>query len=186
MDIVYLHKGKFKKGRQGESLIIRAAYEYCRETDTCANSLNENIARSAKGKPYFRDGIPNFSVSHSENIWMCMFSEKNCGLDIQVVKKCSFEAISKRYFTKDEIDYVKKFGLAGFFDIWVRKEAFWKFTGDGLFGETPDLIDDTGKLIRRITYKGKQVYVKPVCISEEVKGACCSLEEGDVEVRNLI
>lgn len=44
----------------------------------------------------------------------------------------SYERIASRFFTERELDYVRKTGEAGFFEIWVRKEAYMKYTGEGM------------------------------------------------------
>ena len=61
------------------------------------------LVKTEKGKTYIygtgRDVYCN--VSHSENMWICIVGEAECGIDLQVVKDCKYEQISRRYFTQD-------------------------------------------------------------------------------------
>ena len=40
--------------------------------------------------------------------------------------------ISARYFAEEEAELVRKLGAAAFFRLWTRKEAYSKYTGNGL------------------------------------------------------
>lgn len=95
------------------------------------------IKRSEKGKPYFTEG-PCFSVSHSGNIFGCIFSEHNVGLDIQHRRNVNAVRMAERFFTEEEADLVRE-SVSGeerssdeFFRLWARKEAYAKYTGEGL------------------------------------------------------
>lgn len=91
------------------------------------------------GKPYFKSH-PNvcFSVSHSGNIWVCAFSDTEVGTDVQVYDKTGNterrRRIANRWFSENEREYLEKcgYGEAEFYKIWARKEAYVKFTGDGI------------------------------------------------------
>ena len=93
------------------------------------------IARTKEGKPYCKN-MPetaklHFSVSHSENIFACIFSEENVGLDVQHRRNINRNRIAARYFTDEEKELVSR-DANEFFRIWTRKEAYAKFTGEGL------------------------------------------------------
>lgn len=99
------------------------------------------IEKDEHGKPYVADkGSKSikFSISHSGGYWGCVVSDKDVGLDIQVVRDdVDIAGISKRFFTEEECAFVNnadsfETALNRFFDIWVRKEAYIKLTGLGL------------------------------------------------------
>jgi len=92
---------------------------------------NIEIHRTQKGKPYCDKDI-YFSVSHSDNVFGCLISDINIGVDIQRVKDADINKISRRYFTPEELSYIELNGVKGFYTIWTRKEAYCKYTGNGL------------------------------------------------------
>ena len=55
------------------------------------------------------------------------------------MRKCRREQIAGRYFTPDEQEYATAMGEAGFFQIWTRKEAYVKFTGEGINEKMKDV-----------------------------------------------
>ena len=86
------------------------------------------------GKPYFAHHPEiHFSISHSGEYWACAFADEEVGLDIQIEdhhrKK---EKIAKRFFSQEEQIYLAKQNYAEFYDIWAMKEAYLKYTGEGL------------------------------------------------------
>lgn len=97
---------------------------------------NCEILRTEKGKPYIEvDGSRNnifCSVSHSGNLFSCVFHNAEIGLDVQELRNVKYDKISSRYFTENEKKFVNSGGEDAFFTIWTRKEAYAKYTGDGL------------------------------------------------------
>ncbi len=101
------------------------------------------------GKPYI-EGFPiDFNLSHSSDCFaFAIAGKKNCvvGVDIENIKEnLEFESIVNHYFHKNEINYVfngdlnDRLQLQRFYEIWTRKEAFFKMLGLGLteqFSET--------------------------------------------------
>jgi len=184
MDHIYIYEGQFKQGDEGFPLIREAAVRYCLENQLDYDVENTGIIREAKGKPYFTDIPLEFSLTHSGQRWMCMFSGVPCGLDLQEVRDCDHEGISARFYGNDEQKYVKDKGLAGFFDIWVRKEAFCKCCGTGFFADMPETADKDG-LKDQIVWQGAVYYFTEIPLTEELKCVYCSNEKKDVEMRLL-
>lgn len=92
------------------------------------------VEKRPGGKPFFRDHPDlHFSISHSGEYWMCAFSEAELGLDIQAVSEGRrYGRISRRFFHPEEQAYLEAAGCRDFFDIWAAKEAYLKYTGEGL------------------------------------------------------
>lgn len=90
----------------------------------------------AKGKPYFQ-GIPlYFSLSHSGEYVLCAVSCREVGADIQKIQPADVGKLAKRFFSGSEYLALERCGPAEerqrlFFELWSRKEAYGKLTGEG-------------------------------------------------------
>ena len=111
------------------------------------------------GKPCFPEHPEiRFSLSHSGMLAALAVSSRTVGVDTQeiVSGKESFRLIAKRYFTEEEQRKVFSamegqsdpestegaFDPVAFAEVWTRKEAYVKMTGEGLialldFGKEP-------------------------------------------------
>lgn len=188
MKSIYLYDGSFEHGEGGYPLIKAAGAAFAREAGIDCDVQGAEILRKEKGKPYFKDLPIEFSLSHSGMLWMCMFSNQPCGLDLQEVKDCRFNDIAKRHFTMDEQRYVELWGIEGFFSLWVRREAFGKLIGDGMFGEMPSFVGQKHDLIDEVSFNGKNYYFTDIEISPELKCAVCTEEKlaaEEIEMRVL-
>lgn len=198
--------GGIKTGREKtEELILKSLNSYMQESDfyvdggasaksagmTDDDGLNNGngrlpeslkILRTEKGKPYF-DGIPvEFSVSHTDDVWVCLMSVGNepVGIDIQQVKPYSYDKIAARYYTKEEQEYLEQNGEDGFFRIWTRKEAYAKYTGRGL-GRYLAVIDT----LTNNAGNTENVLFIDIELKEGIKGACCVKDKGDIWIRKI-
>lgn len=90
-----------------------------------------------KGKPYFADSPWYFSLSHSGDYVLCVWSKEEMGADLQKLEDAAPVRLAKRFFAPAEYEAVRDCGGAGaagtlFFDLWTKKEAWGKLTGLGL------------------------------------------------------
>ena len=132
--IVY-YTADFSGGREeSHRLLEDVIMEYTGDRKR-ARAMIAGMRTGAKGKPFI-DGFAHFSISHSEGVWAVLVSERECGLDIQHVKKCSVISIAKRFYHPDDAcavehahrnDPVK--GEDEFFRLWTRREALVKAYG---------------------------------------------------------
>ena len=92
------------------------------------------ILRNEHGKPYLRD-YPDihFNLSHSGDLALAVFDEKEIGCDIEKIRPFKEEVV-KRCFSKEEQEYIGKAKGKdeAFTRIWVYKESFIKALGIGL------------------------------------------------------
>ena len=101
--------------------------------------ISDNIEFNKNGKPNI-NGVPDYSISHSENTWAIIFSDAPCGLDIQYNKKAKLEKIAVKLYQEDEQESVNKLGIDEFFRIWSRREALIKAAGSSVFCDAPSTM----------------------------------------------
>ena len=99
------------------------------------NLNTEPRAEGEHGKPFFslRPSI-HYNISHSGEYILCVFADQEVGIDVQKHKKANYERMLKRMVPEglqEEIlgaaDMVK-----AFYTQWVLREAYIKWTGEGL------------------------------------------------------
>ena len=105
---------------------------------------NESIEvlYTANGKPYVKEehGV-YLSVTTTGEIMVFAFSDSPIGIDGEYLprladpnRKTDYGVLAERFFTPDEADYVRSGDNTAqrFAKIWVRKEAYVKYTGRGM------------------------------------------------------
>ncbi len=127
----YLFIGKKADDRPTDKRIADCAYIYAQRIGL-ELPANLTVCRNDAGKPSFQSAPVHFSVSHSGDIWACVIGEKPLGLDIQQHVPCDAKRIAKRFFHPHEYEYLESNGYREFFDIWVAKESYVKYTGCGI------------------------------------------------------
>ena len=122
----------FDGGRETSHRLLRqAAVRY-----TGRNAEEWPLALGEKGKPYFpTEPQLQFSITHSGGYWMCAFSQREVGLDLQVHQPCQKEKLSRRFFHPAEDAFLRRKNYGDFFDLWSAKESYLKYTGQGITDE---------------------------------------------------
>ncbi len=122
----------------------KATDEYIKDS---VGNPEAKILRTAKGKPYLENG-PFVSVSHTEDFIVVAVSENNIGIDMEKtdreIKKQ--EELTEKYFSQKEKEYATT--KEKFLEIWTKKEAYVKFTGQGLSDIGKDTFSHRGKYER--------------------------------------
>lgn len=104
------------------------------------NNPDIEIEYSRKGKPELKGVNRYISVTTVEDKMIAVLSEGRIGIDGEHISRFTgetrtdFPAIAERFFTDEEADYVRDGEDTGvrFAKIWIRKEAYAKYTGKGL------------------------------------------------------
>lgn len=89
------------------------------------------------GKPYLKNYPYYFSISHSGDYVFCVLSEQEVGADIQQKAEHVKERVLQRFFAEEEKDYWENCASEEekrdfFYQMWCRKEAYGKLTGEGI------------------------------------------------------
>ena len=83
------------------------------------------------------DGM-EFNVSHSGDVVLLAISQNPVGIDVEEINTLlDFESFTANSFTSTELDFIKNSVVknVSFYQIWTRKEALLKATGEGLVDE---------------------------------------------------
>lgn len=90
-----------------------------------------NISRLGNGKPVACNCF--ISISNSNNKCAVCVSEKSVGIDIEKITDRDFEkTVRKTFGEKEKEYYLKNKSAEAFFEIWTRKEAYSKISGEGI------------------------------------------------------
>lgn len=145
--------------RLTEALIKEALCEW-----GCPDAV---ISRSGKGKPYVKNhGGIYISASHSGSYFVCLIGNVPVGVDIQEYRKANTGAVGRRYFTREENEFISEKGSDGFFQLWTMKEAYAKYTGNGI----SDIIKKTSVFGRDdVEFFGFQIEKGMYC-------SCCMMK----------
>lgn len=144
------------------------------------------------GRPYIKSDkkAPCFNVSDSGNLWMMIIGEERCSIDVEQLRPTyDYSKIVERHFSENEKAYVNKYGVDGFYRLWVRREALQKFIGTGVFGKCPELIDGEGYLVDEFNLilndgSTSKAYIKDVPISDDI--FCCYATTGELDDINFV
>ena len=174
--IIYYTLSYSGRSEDSHVLLRDAIAEYIGNREK-AEVLVSELKKGKNGKPYI-EGFDHFSISHSDRAWAVLFSEEECGLDIQYGKRCDFIAITKRWYAPEDRDRVlssakldEEKGKEEFFRIWTRREALAKTLSSTVYdSELPAVC--SSEMIKDIILPGDPELYAAVCIA----GSKVSLE----------
>ena len=122
--------------------------------------------RDKNGKPYI-EGHPEiqFNISRSSNSSVVVLSNRPIGIDIEKIREFDFK-IAERFFFDQERRYITDSlqQKERFYEIWTKKEAYLKYTGEGLNGPLNSFnVFDIASMFRNIYLNG---YIITICQKE--------------------
>ena len=133
---IYFYDKKIGHKREQTDMMIRESLKDYISGHSLAPYDGE-IKRTELGKPRI-DYPLHIGVTHTDDIVIVAIDEKPLGIDAEKVgrRMARHESIAKRFFTENEIRFIEEsYDKQGaFLDIWVKKEAYVKFTGEGIAG----------------------------------------------------
>lgn len=146
------------------------------------------IKTEENGKPYISN-YENiyFNISHSGRIVACAISDKDVGIDVEMIDPLIDLKIAQTFFYNSEYENIKKSDdrVNEFFKYWVLKESYMKYTGLGFLLDLdkfeiiidgddtkvknirPELKDDEEKV--KFSYFDLNRYKLAICSEYEIK-----------------
>lgn len=155
-------KMRFSLHRQ-RSQNARAVLRYLlsKYTQIAAEKLVFNTGKY--GKLYLHDQAIQFNLAHANEYALYALSLNSAiGIDIEEQRNVDYNAIAQRIMSINEYEYWIKYPQPQqaelFFQIWTRKEALVKCTGDGLSASLKNLntLVDSYRLPMRVVYDTNQ------------------------------
>lgn len=171
-------------------LLLEKAFSYI------GKSFSENnIVKSANGKPYLSDNSLYFSISHCDGLAVCALSETPIGVDCESIRRTS-NAVMKRCYGDSETSYVLTSADRdnAFSRLWTLKESYVKMTGDGIASdlktkcfdiENSSTLFESGAVFYH--YVGKvdnECYYISTAVMTEEKKLADIIEKSDFDIDN--
>lgn len=140
--------------------------------------FDEPFSKNDKGKPVFtKEKGYSFSVSHTGELFCLFLNKGECGIDAEEVSGRDISRLKNSFFTEKERKEILT--LEDFYSLWVKKEAYGKLTGDGVFCQR-------GKDIPENVYFFDLSEILSRFCGVSVKGTIATFEEiSDLEVKVL-
>lgn len=102
------------------------------------------FAFGPNGKPFLADHPDiHFNLSHCPRAALCILSGEEVGCDIEAVPDTLDWDVCRHCFNEAEQDSIRNSAnpLLAFTEHWTRKEAYLKWTGEGLCDDLPGLFE---------------------------------------------
>lgn len=135
MKIYFYDKQKSHKREDTDMMIRESLNDFI--SGYSLAPYNDEIKRTELGKPYI-DYPLCIGVTHTDDVVIVAIDEKPFGIDAEKVGRVMARqgSIAERFFTENERRLIEESPdkQGAFLDIWVKKEAYVKFTGDGISG----------------------------------------------------
>ena len=157
-----INKIKNKKNKQqtilGEILLIEGLKKFYN-----IDYQNIDITYNKNGKPYILNSNIYYNISHSNDYVVCIFSNKEIGIDIEKIIKPN-DNIIKNILTEEEQNYSKT--NLNFFEIFTLKEAYIKCLGNKIFDfKNIELVFNNKPICKDTSVKSKQLIIDNYIIS---------------------
>ncbi|MCF0172360.1 MAG: 4'-phosphopantetheinyl transferase superfamily protein [Bacteroidales bacterium] len=145
------------------------------------------ISFASRGKPFFADNPSlHFNLSHCREAVACVVADCPVGIDVECFDSCDGQ-LARAVFSEAELNRLEiadaataeggecQFQKSGFAELWTRKEAFLKFTGEGLADDIAALGEPEGRASVFSWSYGKG-YSCSVCLPQGVAADKTALE----------
>ena len=136
--IIY-YTDKYAGSRDESHRLLKKALAVHTGDEKKAKTLVGAMKKGEHGKPFI-EGFSCFSISHTGSIWAVLIADRECGLDIQLGRKCNRKPIADRWFAPEDAASLddlllsdSKSAYDAFFRIWTRREALTKALGSTVY-----------------------------------------------------
>ena len=135
------------EGAHMEHMIAEKLLEIALKKEYGINLYNEPRAEGEHGKPFlsYRPSL-HYNISHSGKYVVCILADQEVGIDVQIHCRANYERMLRRMVPREQyleilsdINVEKKF-----FEQWVLREAYIKWTGEGLSRDMRTISMDEG------------------------------------------
>lgn len=121
-----------------------------------------DFGQGRHGKPFLPDHPSfRFSISHTRGAVACAVGERELGVDVERLRTWN-PRLAARFYTPLEQAYVQGSDLR-FTQIWTRKEAYCKYTGEGLSRPLATYCTAGGPLAASIATVEREGFVLSLC-----------------------
>lgn len=172
--IIYYCDGFAGGRKESRRLLKKAIAEYTGDAQR-AEHLAGELKTGEHGKPYI-EGFDFFSVSHTGSIWAVLIDAHECGLDVQLYKRCDINAIARRIYAPEDADRVALMteddpaeAHDEFFRLWTRREALTKAMGGSVYDTDMPSVADESVTVNGKTYTLADVAFPEIRRSEEAR-----------------
>ena len=170
--IIYYCDGFAGGRKESRRLLKKAITEYTGNAEQAERLVGE-LKTGEHGKPYI-EGFDRFSVSHTGSIWAVLIDARECGLDIQLGKKCDINGIARRIYAPEDAERVALMAEDDpaaardeFFRLWTRREAFAKAIGGSVYDTDLPSVAGESVTVNGKTYSLADIAFPETCCSEE-------------------
>lgn len=171
--IIY-YTGSFSGSRaESRRLLAKAIAEYTGDAGQ-AEQLVSELKTGEQGKPYI-EGFDYFSISHTGGIWAVLIDTRECGLDLQLGKKCDITAIAKKIYSSEDAENIASMNgedpakaFDEFFRLWTRREALVKAIGGSVYETELPSVSEGNPVLDQKSYIIKDIGIPDM---ETVDGA---------------
>lgn len=131
---------------------------------------NQDFSYTDSGKPGLKEHPEiHFSLSHCKNGILCAIDDRPIGCDIEYLDRKFDENLCRYCCSASEADDIMSSASPSerFAEFWTRKEAFVKYTGEGISNDMKHVLDRTeaSSLILETHVCREKGYVWSVCHS---------------------
>jgi len=152
--------------------VEKLSFEQLLEQETLQRMEMVEVLKATHGKPYWPHCDRHFNLSHSGDYILLVSADGMVGCDIQKVVPRQWGEIAKRFYGDKEWEQLKGADENAFFKLWCEKEAYGKFTGEGLQGilekNLSDLVRQEEVLLQSTFFMAeKDKYYVAICKERE-------------------
>ncbi len=171
----YKHSDSLQRSLLGELLMRKILSQKL--------NLNEKdivFQKGDNGKPYLLNQQFYFNISHSGKWVVGAFSDKEVGIDVELIREPNYE-VAKRFYSNTELEKLnsivdKDLKKDYFFDLWTLKESYLKAIGTGLTKSLSSFTISTSNAYIKLFDDSPidNVYFKQYQFDKDYKLAVCS------------
>ena len=188
--IIY-YTENFKGGlAESRRLLEKSIAEYTGDADR-AGELVSGLKTGENGKPYI-EGFDRFSVSHTGGIWAVLIDIYECGLDIQLGRKCDPLAMSRRIYAEEDAEMTAALydedpekAKDLFFRFWARREALTKALGSTVFDAYLPSVQAEDVSVNGAAYRICDIYFPDAGFDDGEKLYAAICVENDEETQGI-